>query len=62
MNDVPTADQIVSAAADRGMTPQQLADSAGVAYTVLWKWRTGRGDIKLASYRALVKAATEGGK
>lgn len=57
MNGMLTPDQIVEAAKRNGMTPQQLCERAGVAYTVLWRWRTNRGDIKLASYRALVAAS-----
>ena len=57
MNEMLTPDQIVEAAKRNGMTPQQLCERAGVAYTVLWRWRTNRGDIKLASYRALVAAS-----
>lgn len=57
MNEMLTPDQIVEAAKRNGMTPQQLCERAGVAYTVLWRWRTNRGDIKLASYRALVEAS-----
>jgi DNA-binding transcriptional regulator YiaG len=57
MNEPLTPDEIVATAETHGMTPQQLCERAGVAYTVLWRWRTGRGDIKLTSYRALVSAA-----
>ena len=57
MNEMLTPDQIVEAAKRNGMTPQQLCERAGVAYTVLWRWRTNRGDIKLVSYRALIEAA-----
>ena len=57
MNEMLTPDQIVEAAKRNGITPQQLCERAGVAYTVLWRWRTNRGDIKLASYRALVAAS-----
>lgn len=57
MNEILTPDQIVETAKRNGMTPQQLCDRAGVANTVLWRWRTKRGDIKLSSYRALVAAS-----
>ena len=57
MNETLTPDEIIKTAEDHGMTPQQLCERAGVAYTVLWRWRTQRGDIKLKSYRALVRAA-----
>ena len=57
MTETLTPDEIVEMAKRNGMTPQQLCERAGVAYTVLWRWRTERGDIKLASYRALIEAS-----